>query len=159
MKYNKETIVLFSSWGFPLILLLTEEGIYFEENVLQDLEFRCFPEHVDDFDFYKMEEMATKCCAAYVHVKPGIKKWLLEDDEKTWLYFYHSSVIKMMDILCNGYIGVFDEIKQLEKIWREKGVDELVASAEMAEAKTPKEMQELLDFYITKIAPIGECII
>ena len=154
MKYNKETIVLFSSWGFPLILLLTEEGIYFEENVLQDLEFRCFPEHVDDFDFYKMEEMATKCCAAYVHVKPGIKKWLLEDDEKTWLYFYHSSVIKMIDIMSNGFLGEFDEIVRLEKLWREQGPDGLIATEKMIPVETEEDARELWDLFVYKIASL-----
>ncbi len=156
----KERIFLFKVLNeYPQIVMVTNEGIYLEANILKGLEVYYFPTDNPPFTYGDMLEISAKCSKAFVKVEPVIKKWLVDGNKDSWMYFYHSSVVKMMDILCNGYIGVFDEIKQLEKIWREKGVDELVASAKMAEAKTPEEMQELLDFYITKIAPVGECII
>lgn len=155
MKNKKETIVLFNSWGFPLILLLTEEGIYFEENTLQDLEFRWFPKDKSIvFDYDEMINTAKMCCAAFVHVKPGIKKWLLEDDKKTWLYFYHSSVIKMIDIMSDGFLGEFDEIVRLEKLWREQGPDGLIATEKMIPVETEEDARELWDLFVYKIASL-----
>lgn len=168
MKENIKILLFHLLNEYPQIVMTTEEGIYFEANILKGLELYDFPKTLSGEDFLKMVGISVKCCAAFVKAKPQIMQPFVSQRDVelekemipfVGMIFYHSSVIKMVDELSDGSIGVRAEIERLEKIWREKGVDELIASAEMAEAKTPKEVRELLDFYVTKIAPVGECII
>lgn len=159
MKNNKNIISLFWLRGLPQIVMFTEEGIYFEENVVMGLESDWYPTGkymVADYDV--MMEAAQMGCTVFVNVKPKIKIKLVEDEESSWLTFYHSSVIKMVDRMCDGDLGVFDEIELYEKCVREEGVDAFISVAEMKPVETADDARILWHFYLKKIAPADECV-
>lgn len=152
-------IMLFQETEHPITKIKTPE-MYFEANILKSLELY-WPNTITGHraEFPEMLKTAMRCCETYVGVKPVIKKRIIPHDENTWMRFYHSSVVKMLDEMSGGFIEVRDEIERMETLLREKGTDELISSKKMALIETPEEARDLWDFYVSQIAPVGECII